>query len=387
MKMKIMKIVWLLLMSWMRNLWPSRVALANTDRCDRSGFVGLANVFGGGEEWVQLSPYGDFPHPKGIQRMNRVAAEGMANHFSRISSKLARLFAGVPFYVGHPDLPGLENEYPDTKAYGWVKGLEARDDGLYGKVEWSEPGKQMLANAHYKFLSPYWFGEPIGTEKGKTVYKPVELASVGLTNHPRIPVNPLANEAEAESADQQNKIMEQAVLIALLGLANEATEEQIKSKITGLVNSQNEAGTVRTSLTNEQTAHSTTRTTLENQFKAERKARCELLVNEAIRDGRVPAAKKADRITALEKDFEKESVALANEKKTPIKTEPQTRDQGGRREAFANVESRGRKVQALVNEKMRGGMSYDDAWSAVKEEQAALFNEMHEPKSEANEQE
>jgi phage I-like protein len=391
-----MKIMWLCVLSVFGNLLGglgrqtrstnkgALARLANTS--ERAlNLVGLANRFesGSADDWVQLAPYGDFPHAKGLQRVDRTAAETMANHFNRISSKLSRLFAGVPFYVGHPDVPGMANEYTDRKAYGWVKGLEVRDDGLYGKVEWSEPGKQLLANSHYKFLSPHWNGEPVSTEKGRKVYRPIELVSVGLTNNPNLPVNPLAN--ETESANQPNTIMEKAILIALLGMANEASDEQIKTKITGLVQNQNESATAKTALTNEQTAHSTTKgnlTSLENQFKAERTARIGLMVDNAIREGRVPTANRAQWIADLEKDFDGKSVALANEKKADAKTESRTRDQGNRRESFANVENRTKKVQALVNAKMKTGLNYDAAWEAVKEENAALFNEMEQPEAE-----
>jgi hypothetical protein len=70
-------------------------------------------------------------------------------------------------------------------------------------------------------------GSTAALKFSKNVFRPVELVSIGLTNQPNLPVNPLANEAETES-----KIMEKALLIALLGLANEANEEQIKTKIT-----------------------------------------------------------------------------------------------------------------------------------------------------------
>jgi phage I-like protein len=375
-----MKIMIICFLTFLKNLLTSNLtALANTAK-ESIGLVGLVNRFESGSDgFVQLSPFGDFQHAKGVQRIDRAAGEAMANHFNKISSKLARLFLGVPFYIGHPDVAGLANEYPDRKAYGWVKALEVREDGLYGKVDWSTPGKELLENAHFKSLSPYFQGEPIGFEKGKQVFRPVELTSVGLTNHPNLPVNPLANEAETES-----KIMEKALLIALLGLANEANEEQIKTKITSLVNSQNETATVRTSLSNEVTAHSTTKgnlTSLENQFKAERRERCVLLVNEAIREGRVAPEKKDEWVTKLEKDFEAGKTALANEVRSgrAIKTEARTREQGGRRSGFANISDAREQFDALVNEKVRAGIDFDTAYNTVKKQKPELYKSMSTP--------
>jgi hypothetical protein len=145
------------------------------------------------EEWLQLSPLGDFRHARGVQRVDRSAAEAMVAQFNSFRGRLGRLFGGVPFYVGHPDLPGA-SEIVDRKAYGWIAEIETREDGLYGRVKWSDAGRELLRNAHFKFYSPYWEAREIGSENGHRVFRPVALISVGLTNQPNIPVRPLANE-------------------------------------------------------------------------------------------------------------------------------------------------------------------------------------------------
>lgn len=148
------------------------------------------------EESVQLSPYGDFPHARGMQRMNRAAAEAMVAQFHSFRGRLGRLFGGLPFYVGHPDLPN-SSETVDRKAYGWIMSIEAREDGLFGQVKWSDAGLELLRNAHFKYLSPYWEAREIANENGRRVYQPVALLSAGLTNQPNIPVRPLANSTVA----------------------------------------------------------------------------------------------------------------------------------------------------------------------------------------------
>ena len=152
------------------------------------------------EDWVQLSPFGDFSHARGLQRVDRAAADAMVVQFSSFRGRLGRLFGGVPFYVGHPDLSGA-SDFVDRKAYGWINELAAREDGLYGLVKWSEAGLEILRNAHFKYLSPYWEAREIGTENGRRIYRPVALLSVGLTNQPNIPVKPLANECRNDPAD------------------------------------------------------------------------------------------------------------------------------------------------------------------------------------------
>ena len=139
------------------------------------------------------SPYGDFPHAQGLQRVSFEAAKTMERNFATIGAKASRLFAGAPMFVGHPDVPQFANQFPDRKAYGWIMALEARPDGLYGRMKWSPAGLQLLENGHYKFLSPYWEARQIGEQDGRPVFEPVALISAGLTNEPNLPLQPLAN--------------------------------------------------------------------------------------------------------------------------------------------------------------------------------------------------
>jgi phage I-like protein len=389
---------WVCVFPW-RGLSARRisVALANTVQDLRTGLsalLGMANVFAAeaeNQEWIKLTPeLGDYPHARGLQRIDKAAVEAMANHFKR-----AR---GVPFYVGHPDVPGMESEYPDKKAYGWVKEVEARADGLYGKVKWSEPGKAMLANSHFRFFSPYWNSATIGQgANGKPIFRPLELLSVALTNQPNLPVNPLANEEETRT--NQQDFMKREEIIAALGLANTVTDAEITTRLaacvaayTSLANVQTEAANAKTALSNEQAAHSTTKSSLETQLantKTElathRRGRAELLVDAAIAEGRVPLANRAQWITDMENDFTGKSTALANEKKA-VKTDARTAGAGSRRggdaTALANEQQRRSQVTALMNEKVGRGIPYDVAWSEVQREKPELFAAMVKPESE-----
>lgn len=121
-----------------------------------------------------------------------------------LAARASRLFAGAPMFVGHPDVPQFSNQFPDRKAYGWIMELEARPDGLYGKMKWSAAGMELLQNGHYKFLSPYWEARQIGSENGQPVFEPLSLISAGLTNEPNLPVNPLANIRSAKALQLAN---------------------------------------------------------------------------------------------------------------------------------------------------------------------------------------
>src|SRR5438105_4306099 len=85
------------------------------------------------DDWVQISPLGDFPHSLGVQRVDFESIQRMARQFNSMRARLARRFGGLPFYLGHPDGEGMALTYPDRKAYGWIMHLDARGDGLYGQ--------------------------------------------------------------------------------------------------------------------------------------------------------------------------------------------------------------------------------------------------------------
>jgi hypothetical protein len=339
------------------------------------GMIGIANEYREGD-WIQLTPLGNFPHARGIQRVDADAVTRMANQFNSLLAKAGRaLFGGVPFFVGHPDVPALANEFPDRKAYGWVKSLEARADGLYGQVEWSEPGKTLLANKHYKFFSPYWDARVVGTEGGKTVYQPTALLSVGLTNQPNLPVKPLANEKE----NDMEPTMKLAAIVALLGLANTATEAEVTTeinrikgeagKVTGLAN---EKTTATTGLENEKTEHGKTKTKLENAIVQRNKFALDL----AVKEGRLAPAEREAWATKLANNYD-DGIKELETKKPTLKTSPIV-GAGERRTTLANAQERTAKVQELVQKEMKdSGTNYETAFQRVRMANAALFDQMH----------
>ncbi len=142
---------------------------------------------------IRIVEYGEHPHPKGLQRVSFAVAQRLEQDFRSLRGRLARRFGGLPVYVGHPDDPDFSGApgHTDTRAHGWICELRAQPDGLYGLVRWAQSGRELLANANYKFFSPRWLMRGLG----EGVFEPVRLLSVGLTNSPNIPGETIANEA------------------------------------------------------------------------------------------------------------------------------------------------------------------------------------------------
>ena len=80
------------------------------------------------------------------------------------------------------------------KAYGRIKKLEARDDGLWANVKFGEEGEKLIADEAFHGHSTNWFVREESSRKG--VWRPFELASVGFTNQPNIPVEPVTSANE-----------------------------------------------------------------------------------------------------------------------------------------------------------------------------------------------
>ena len=79
--------------------------------------------------------------------------------FKSTKDRLARLWRGLPVYVGHPDLD--PKTYPDHRKYGSIQDLEVRADGLWARPKWSKAGREIVNDEHYDFQSPLWNMEPV----------------------------------------------------------------------------------------------------------------------------------------------------------------------------------------------------------------------------------
>lgn len=64
-------------------------------------------------------------------------------------------------------------------AAGWIKELQSRPDGIWGRVQWTARGNAFVVNREYRYLSPVVLVE-------KATKRVMGIQSVALTNLPRI---------------------------------------------------------------------------------------------------------------------------------------------------------------------------------------------------------
>lgn len=105
-----------------------------------------------------------------------------------------------------------------TPAVGWIVAVEERPDGLWGRVEWNDQGKALLAQKAYRGISPEFYTDANGNITG--------LCGASLVNRPALGgLTPLFTSAHPEGETED---MEKLALIAVaLGLLPNATAETV----------------------------------------------------------------------------------------------------------------------------------------------------------------
>lgn len=153
--------------------------------------------------FVQVTPVGEYAHEGAglVQVIDRLACDMMAAAFAVSKAAGGENFPGLLVDFDHFS---LDTGKP-SEAAGWVGELEARDDGLWARVRWSDSGLAAVTGGRYRLLSPV-FRHPAGTQDlGGGRVRPVWLESVALTNEPNIRGGkPIANR-RAEDGGQRSE--------------------------------------------------------------------------------------------------------------------------------------------------------------------------------------
>ena len=365
-------------------------ALANEESLvSDTAFIGIGNEISVGGDGLAVIPYGEWPHPDGMQRFGKTEAVQMVGYFKNIWNQMKRAVTGLPIFKGHPDLPGLANQYPDKTEYGQIADMEARDDGLALKLVLGSGGAALVQKG-LKYISPHWLANQVGRQpNGKPIYAPVFMKSIGLTDRPNIPGKSLLNSASAGSQQQHKEnITMPEWLKKLLGLANEATEADATSAIaalqkrpepTALANEQS-ARTVAegrvTALANENTKLASDLKAAQTALANERKARIDDMIAGAIRGGKITEAEKATWEKRLLANFDEEGKALVNAKQVVKTAATANRTDKG---DDADADDSGPKIKGLVNAEMAKlthvpmANRYNQAFANVKKSNPDLF--------------
>ena len=140
-----------------------------------------------GAGWMDVAWVGEFPHPNGyIQKVEAEDLALMLANFNTVRTEEGPSFAGIPFFLGHPELDGSMAGAP---AYGWFKDARLANGVLQYRLDANPDGQALLDGKKYKFTSNFWYG----TFDAEKNFHPIWISSIGLTNNPVIKGKPLAN--------------------------------------------------------------------------------------------------------------------------------------------------------------------------------------------------
>ncbi|WP_202904908.1 phage protease, partial [Marinomonas sp. S3726] len=115
----------------------------------------------------------------------------------------------------------------EAPASGWFQEAEWRESGLWIKPEWTPRAQAFIDGKEYKFLSAVF---PYNTQTGK----PISLHSAALTNTPGLDgLNSVALRSLHinKPSEKEDSLMDRKLLIKQLGLADDATDDQITAAL------------------------------------------------------------------------------------------------------------------------------------------------------------
>lgn len=334
-----------------------------------------------------IAPFGDWKNGDVVQRVDATAAEILKRNLGSIWARVKNVLGNAcPVYYEHPDHEDSEDNPPnaDKTPYGRVRSLETLADGIYANIEWLDGFEALPKRLQ---ISPRWNA----VEIAENVVRPSRLISIGLTAHPNIKTTSFVN-----STTQQKEINMDKEILKLLGYSDDEAQKIIDKAAdapTDVLERLRTALTEHAALSNDLEAAKkdgeekdrhleATKTELANSQAALKKsqaARAELVVENAIRDGKIIEAqrKSAVKILANSDDFETDEAELA---KAPdaVKTKSETDGIAAAENAGEKKKSDLRaKFDAYVQDKTAeyggGQTAFDRAWKEAKEKFKGAF--------------
>jgi phage I-like protein len=175
---------------------------------------------GGAPEWVQLMPR---PADGRLE-----AADGRKWHLgdaAKVVAASGRPGVDLVFDYEHQTHLATENGQP-APAAGWIKELQARQDGIWARVEWTDKARRMIEAREYRYLSPTFSHAKDG--------EVLQILSAALTNDPALQVRALASRQPdprptdpSPNGDETMDKQQLAALCKALGLKEDAQPDAI----------------------------------------------------------------------------------------------------------------------------------------------------------------
>lgn len=175
-------------------------------------------------DWVHLLPGGRFAgvDGRGPYTLKDAAAVLAASGQGGIDP--------VIDYDHQTDLAAVKGVGGTAPAAGWVKELEARADGIWGRVEWTARAAAAIAAREYRYVSPVFQH----TKSGEVL----KVLRAGLTNNPNLQLTALASqETDPTKLQPEGETMEELLkeLAGAFGLPEDSDQKAVVAHATQLV--------------------------------------------------------------------------------------------------------------------------------------------------------
>lgn len=167
-----------------------------------------------GENWMRLMPAGKFRLRDG-RGGDLDAGDQLA--MQAIVDRTKAYFGTVDIMVDYDhELVRAQAQGGRAEAAGWIKDLQVRADGLYGRVEWTAAAAEKIRAGAYRYISP-WFRARDGRVE--------RLINVALVNMPALDLQAIAASVTFNEETSMDKIAR------ALGLADTAGQDAILAAI------------------------------------------------------------------------------------------------------------------------------------------------------------
>lgn len=183
------------------------------------------SVGGSTGTWMLLVPAGRF-----TARDGRKFDSGTKRDMEAIVARTKAYHGSTDMVVDydHQSVFGTKDGVGGTaRAAGWIKELQVRDDGIWGRVEWTARAQAEIESKEYRYLSPVI---PHRKTDGRVYF----ILNAALTNTPALE-NLEAAAASAVLATIPDEGTDMEEILLALGLPKGSGEDKVLSAINGLL--------------------------------------------------------------------------------------------------------------------------------------------------------
>ncbi|NOT13742.1 MAG: hypothetical protein HOP23_18275 [Methylococcaceae bacterium] len=163
-------------------------------------------------QWIQLLPLGQFAARDGRGPWTVTDANEVIDNTAQYLGKNP-----MPVDYEHQIDNSPKNGQP-APAAGWIVGLKADTQGIWGLVNWTDKALNYIKAKEYKYLSPVF---NFHQENGEVT----RLLRAALTNNPALEMTAIAKTQEPERATRTNTELNE--IKHILGISNTASKYEL----------------------------------------------------------------------------------------------------------------------------------------------------------------